>query len=511
MSEDDDLDPSAWLAAQFGEEPPKHPVVPPVAAERVPTDRQPTAAGAPPFTPPPISAPVPPESTPGAPPASDSGWPAAPAQPLPSWPVAEQPAPAFRPVPPIVPPAVPPAPVVPPPVPTFPPDESSAGQAPAGGFAWGLTPRAESTVPTAPEPAPEPAQVPPPAVPWETAVPPAVAQPATPVPAVDQPTIALPAFDQPTTAFSALDQPTAAFPAFGQQPGVPGQGLEPLPADPAQWLAAPLDPALEGATEVFEAELVGLGGPQGENVPASDIDDLFGDGQFREFADGPLLPVPPLRQGGGGRGGDTSRPPRAPRAPIPRTQKILMMIAGGLVAVLALVALYAAGTKIASLIPAPAIAVSASPTPSATPGPRPVGPVAPGDYHWDQLLGGECLKPFQSAWEDTYTVVDCTAPHPAQLVFRGTFTDPASATYPGLAELQKRMTLLCTPATIINYGVAGAIQDIQVQASFAPEESDWDNGNHDYYCFVNRSGGGDLTASVAIPQVAASPAAPAKP
>ena len=188
-----------------------------------------------------------------------------------------------------------------------------------------------------------------------------------------------------------------------------------------------------------------------------------------------------------------------------------MFVAGGLVAVLALVALYAIGMKVANLAPAPAIAPSASPTPSAKPAVRAVGPVAPGDYHWDQLLGGECLTPFESAWQDTYTVVNCTVAHPAQLVFRGTFVDPASATFPGVAELQKRITLLCTPATILNYALAGAVKDIQVRASYAVNESDWDSGNHDYFCFVNRSGGATLTASVAIQQVAVPPTPTAAP
>jgi hypothetical protein len=277
--------------------------------------------------------------------------------------------------------------------------------------------------------------------------------------------------------------------------------------DPGQWFAAPLDPALEGVTEVFEAELVGATAPVGEGVAASALDDLFGDGQFRDFGDEPLIaPLPRTTKSAGGQ-----KPPRGPRAPIPRTQKILMWTAGGLVAALALVALFAVGMKLASLAPAPAVSPTPTPSASALPGVRPVGPVKPGEYHWDQLLGGECLKQFDSAWQDNYTVVDCTTAHPAQMVYRGTFTDPASATYPGFDELQKRINLLCTPATIINYAIAGTVQDIQVTASFAIDEGQWDDGDHDYYCFVNRSGGEDFTASVAIQQVPVTPTPTASP
>jgi hypothetical protein len=309
-----------------------------------------------------------------------------------------------------------------------------------------------------------------------------------------------PPWDVPTTALPTVDVPTEAFPRQAVQavPQVP---------DPAQWFAAPLDPALDGVTEVFEAELVGLTAPVGEGLAVSAIDDLFGDSQFRDFGDEPLIAQLPPRPSGRGGGG---KPPRGPREPLPRNQKILMWVAGGLVAALSLVALFAIGMRLASLAPAPVATPSASPSPSPVPTLLPVGPVQPGVYHWDALLGGECLKPYTSAWQDEYTVVDCATPHPAQMAYRGMFDDPASATYPGLDELQKRINLLCTAPTVIDYAVAGTAQDIQVAASFAADEQEWDAGNHSYFCFVTRSTGADLTASVAIPQVAVAPA-PAPP
>ena len=135
----------------------------------------------------------------------------------------------------------------------------------------------------------------------------------------------------------------------------------------------------------------------------------------------------------------------------------------------------------------------------------PVGPVAPGEYQWDELLGGECLQPWVSAWEDRYTVVDCAVPHPAQMVFRGTFDDEAVAAYPGVEALQTRINLLCTAPTIIDYARAGAANDIQVSASFAADAADWDEGNRTFFCFVNRSGGGDFTESITIQQVPVTP------
>lgn len=436
MTPGDEVDPSDWLAAQFGEQPPK------------------PAAPRPEQTPPT-------EAPPASPPVAPSGFPPAAAQPPPA---------------------------------------SAAAPGPGAPFNWGLTPGAE---PAEAAPQPQALSTPPPVQPPYT-LPPEPVQPAyaAPLPEPAQPTFPVehPPWDAPTTAFPAPAAQTGAF---------PGQAVQPVPqvADSSQWFAAPLDPALDGVTEVFEAELVGLSAPVGEGPAASAIDDLFGDSRFRDFGDEPLIaPLPPRSSGRRGGG----KPPKGPREPIPRNQKILMWVAGGLVAALALVALFAVGMRLASLAPAPAVTPSASPSPSPMPTLLPVGPVQPGTYQWDALLGGECLKPYASAWQDEYTVVDCTTPHPAQMAHRGTFDDPASATYPGLDELQKRINLLCTAPTVIDYTIAGTVQDIQVAASFAADEQEWDAGNHSYFCFVTRSTGTDLLASIAIPQVAVAPA-PAPP
>jgi hypothetical protein len=137
---------------------------------------------------------------------------------------------------------------------------------------------------------------------------------------------------------------------------------------------------------------------------------------------------------------------------------------------------------------------------------QPVGPVAVGTYKWDALRGGECLAPYDSAWAEKFTVVDCATPHPAQMVFRGTFpgADVASAPYPGADALQAQINLLCTAPSVINLGAAGAYNDIQIAGSFPADEKQWTSGARSYYCFVTRSSGQALTTSVAVP-----PAAPA--
>jgi hypothetical protein len=128
----------------------------------------------------------------------------------------------------------------------------------------------------------------------------------------------------------------------------------------------------------------------------------------------------------------------------------------------------------------------------------PAGPVAPGTYDWDELLGSECLDPWLSPWDEEFTVVDCAAPHTAQLVARGVFADDAAAAWPGLAELQSRMNLLCTSTTVIDYAAAGTMSDIQVSASYPATDAEWAAGDHTYYCFVSRAGVEPLTGSVAV-------------
>jgi hypothetical protein len=302
--------------------------------------------------------------------------------------------------------------------------------------------------------------------------------------------------------------PATFDPGATQAMPLVGQDIEPVPFDPARWGAAPVDPAFDGMTEVIEAEIVGLGAPEGEGVEASALDSLFGETQFKEYADELITAPPPRTTGGGGGAGGGTQPAQL-RAPMPRNQKILLSVAGGLLAVLALIALFLVGTKLPALLgPAPAVA-SPSPSPSPSLIVLPLGPVAPGEHQWDELLGGECLKPYESAWQDTFAVVDCAQPHPAQMVFRGLFADSQVAAYPGLEELQKRINLLCTAPTVIDYSKAGAVNDIQVEASYAVDAADWDAGNRTYFCFVTRTSGQDLTQSIAIPQLAPSTPTPA--
>jgi len=279
---------------------------------------------------------------------------------------------------------------------------------------------------------------------------------------------------------------------------------------PATELFAP--PVASASVAEPATELLGGFGPGAADAAAtSSVDALFGESQFREYQTGSLAVAKPASE----------RTPRALRAPIPRSQKALFWIAGSLAALLVLVGLFFLGTKLPRPSSAPAAATtptaSAKPSPSPTPTVLPVGPLAVGSYKWDRLLGGECLGPFTSPWAEKFTVVDCGAPHPAQMVARGVFaetppaaTDPSAqatpavggpaSAYPGAEALQAQINLLCTTPGVIDFAAAGAYSDIQILGSYPVTAKQWADGERSYFCFVTRSSGEPITGSVAVPK-----------
>ena len=361
-----------------------------------------------------------------------------------------------------------------------------------GGFNWNL-----GGAPKKPSEEPDTAPEQPPVTKYPA---PGQQQPAPP-PHVDP-------LDQPTQAYT-WGQPTQAYtPPAPPSPPAQQPWDQPTQAYNVNQPQKAFDPSLSGPTELLGAAPIGLPELRDEGLrmppssaPSSAIDSLFGESQFKEYEPS-AFPVE-------GVGPVVTARPREPREPMGKTQKILFWVAGGLVAVILLVVIFVLGRSMPGLIPEPE---AEAPAPVATAEPVAaapvVGPVAPGEYDWDQLLGTECLEPFTSAWDETYSVVDCATPHSAQLVYRGMFADESFAPYPGTAELQARINLLCTSPASVNYAVAGGLSDIAVSASYAATEEEWDAGARQYYCFLTRSTGEPITVSLAnVPVVDAAPVA----
>ena len=416
------------------------------------------------------------------------------------------------------------APAVPPPAYAPPPIAREAASPPpgesAGGFVWGLTPGGGGAAPVQPPP-PEPVpNWPATALPPVAALPPATALPlVTPPPPTALPPVTPPpstpggvgerwAYDPLEQATRAIEQPPSAIEqptrAFEQPPNVFDQPTSAIERAPLPWETPAVDDSMPGATDVYWAQPIGLADPVGEGVETSAIDSLFGDTQFREYDDATIISSPSLSQPTRSGAAPPQQPgeprePGPPREPMPRTQKILLWVAGSLVALLALVAIFLVGSRLAPTIrPAPTAVPSAEAT--ATPGAQGPGltPLAPGEYTWSELRGGECLEPWESAWQDKYVVVDCATPHRAQMVFRGVFDDQAGTPYPGVEALQERTLPLCSAPTAIDFTAAAGAADIQISASFAGNEEEWLAGNPSFFCFVSRAGGEPLTGSLAV-------------
>lgn len=275
-----------------------------------------------------------------------------------------------------------------------------------------------------------------------------------------------------------------------EPPGVPpvAEELPGLPPDPD----VPADP-----TEI-------LGG-FGED---SALDALFGESKFRDYEAEPAPSENPFAVRTVVVETVVDGAPATPTPGISPSQRVLMWVAGSLVGVLALVALFLLGTRLPDLLgPAPAVVMSPTNTPTPTTTALPLGPVEPGVYRWDELLGGECLDPYNGPWEEEFTVVDCEGSHAAQLATRGTFgaDDGLLTPYPGTEALQLQLNLLCTASTVIDYAKANVYTDIQFEGSFAVTSDDWVDGLRDYYCFLSRTSGSPLEGSIAMPQVAPTP------
>jgi hypothetical protein len=302
--------------------------------------------------------------------------------------------------------------------------------------------------------------------------------------------------------------PRAVPPDAGvSQPDLPD--TEPTPVDLSLDGAPSLDAQPPTEAMAFETAVVPAVSPGGPlprtSAPGTDaptgaigIDVLFQPGQFRDFEPTDVLRPVPRPAGATAVRGARTRPS------LTSGQRSLLWAAGVLVVILVLLALFSIGRRLPAMFaapPTPVATATATPTPTPTPVDAAAGPVAPGEYAWDELRGGECLQPYESAWQEDYTVVDCGAPHAAQLLVRAEFPEEAApgGVYPGFDELAGRINLLCTHPAVIDYGVARQFDDFVVEGAHAVNAEEWDAGHTEYFCFLKRSSGEPLNASLAVP------------
>jgi len=212
----------------------------------------------------------------------------------------------------------------------------------------------------------------------------------------------------------------------------------------------------------------------------------------RDAARVPAPPAAPPRGATGARG------PRGPR-------RTALWVGGAIVLVLLLIGLFFVGQRLVSPAEpdaapvATATAAEETPTPSPTPTDPVQGPAAAGVQAWDALLGGECLEPYTTPWEEEFTVVDCGSEHHAQMVARVALPQTGD-TFPGEDAVRDSADELCIADTVIDYGAARAYEDVQYQSAYPITQDEWTAGDRDAYCFVSRAGGGTFTGSIGVPQ-----------
>lgn len=391
---------------------------------------------------------------------------------------------------------------------TFELDESESPA--ATGFSWNLAPD-----PTAPDPALAAA---------------AAAAAATPAGAADkpasQPDAAPDAVTESVTEPESVTDPAIDPEAEAQQTAetVDASNDPDVGDDLGYWFAEPVSAATVVADEPPATELMDIADvptPAATTDPAP-TEALVAEPAPTEAMDRADIPTPlvvppaatvpaavlaadPESAPGPRRTADPGpKPPRvsaeAATPAVRRRRTIIIVIA--IVAALAVLAgLFFIGTRIPGWFgsaPAPAPVVTSAP-PTETAEPEPTAAQPAGVHAWDQLFGGECVDPFLTPWAEDFTVVDCAAPHAAQLVYRGTFDETPEAAFPGEAELASQINVLCTAAGVIDLAAASGYPDLQVQGSFPVTDEQWTDGQRNYYCFVNRSSGEPLSATVAGP------------
>ena len=98
-----------------------------------------------------------------------------------------------------------------------------------------------------------------------------------------------------------------------------------------------------------------------------------------------------------------------------------------------------------------------TPTPTPTVAPRSQARPLPASTRGISSAAASASIPYAGPWAETFTVVDCAAPHAAQLVYRGSFGGDATTAFPGEEALASQINLLCSAPGVIDLNAAGRL------------------------------------------------------
>ncbi|KAB1642276.1 hypothetical protein F8O05_10680 [Gulosibacter chungangensis] len=105
------------------------------------------------------------------------------------------------------------------------------------------------------------------------------------------------------------------------------------------------------------------------------------------------------------------------------------------------------------------------------------------------LETGDCFTTLESPWAASFDRVACTDPHTAQLtaIVPVDSVLDASGSWPGEEALRERAMLACQAPEAIDLEAAASIPDLEIQVRWPANETEWDAGVRDYYCFASSS------------------------
>ncbi|MFT6973010.1 MAG: hypothetical protein ACJAV4_000225 [Pontimonas sp.] len=117
------------------------------------------------------------------------------------------------------------------------------------------------------------------------------------------------------------------------------------------------------------------------------------------------------------------------------------------------------------------------------------GPQNPGVWAWDVLRGGECLALFDNAFAEEFEVVDCSAPHLAQLVRAQLVSRDRTENFPGEPAMAIVAQDICDVLDVIDTEYAQRFATLVKEIAYPVTADQWHDGQRVVYCFMRSSTG----------------------
>jgi len=140
-------------------------------------------------------------------------------------------------------------------------------------------------------------------------------------------------------------------------------------------------------------------------------------------------------------------------------------------------------------------ALNPSPKPTPTPTAKPAKTDRSGVMNWTALRRGDCIALVDSAWQDSYTLVDCAGAHRGQVLVADAL--PVTATYPGADALAATTAELCAKNAPIDRSLLVDVPTLNVLRNYPPTEAAWKA--HPIYQCIGVAGGLSFLPQTILP------------